>query len=169
VTSVVQERLHGALPQLGSSAEVVEFERNMPTRYRWADLAICRSGALTVAELALAEMPALLVPYPFAADDHQSANARALEEAGAARRLEADPLDVTALAQTIAEFVHTPARLLPMRSAARGLARPDAADEIIASCLARLNRDAAISTAKTDGPSSNPPHPEQENRSCSAS
>ncbi|MEZ4291806.1 MAG: glycosyltransferase [Myxococcota bacterium] len=58
--------------KLGVSAEVVAFERDMPHRYRWADLAICRAGALTVAELALAGMPALLVPYPFAADDHQT-------------------------------------------------------------------------------------------------
>ena len=53
--------------------DVVAFERDMPKRYAWADLAICRAGALTVAELALAGMPSLLVPYPFAADDHQAA------------------------------------------------------------------------------------------------
>jgi UDP-N-acetylglucosamine--N-acetylmuramyl-(pentapeptide) pyrophosphoryl-undecaprenol N-acetylglucosamine transferase len=164
--SVVAKRYADA----GIAAEVVDFERNMPTRYRWADLAICRAGALTVAELALAEMPALLVPYPFAADDHQSANARALEEAGAARRLEANPLDVSVLAQTIAEFVHTPARLVPMRSAARRLARPDAANEIIEGCLSRLDGHPAISATTTPrrAPSKTPP-PEPEDRSCSAS
>ena len=99
--------------ELGIQAEVVAFERDMPKRYAWADLAICRAGALTVAELALAGMPALVVPYPFAADDHQTANARALEEAGAARRIPAQPLDVHALAQTIAELVTTPGRLAP--------------------------------------------------------
>ncbi len=125
--------------ELGIGAEVVAFEREMPRRYAWADLAICRAGALTVAELALAGMPALVVPYPFAADDHQSANARALEEAGAARRIPAKPLDVHALAQTIAEFVTTPGRLLLMREAATRLARPRAALDIIEHCVDRLD------------------------------
>jgi UDP-N-acetylglucosamine--N-acetylmuramyl-(pentapeptide) pyrophosphoryl-undecaprenol N-acetylglucosamine transferase len=124
---------------LGISAEVVAFETDMPKRYQWADLAICRAGALTVAELALAGMPALLVPYPFAADDHQAANARALEAAGAARCLEARPLDLTALAQVIAEFITSPGRLVLMREAAARLARPNAAEEIIDHCVARLN------------------------------
>ncbi len=121
--------------ELGIPAEVVAFERDMPRRYAWADLAICRAGALTVAELALAGMPALVVPYPFAADDHQSANARALEEAGAARRIPARPLDVHALAQTIAEFVTSPGRLVLMRQAATRLARPRAATDILERCV----------------------------------
>jgi len=154
----------------GIAAEVVAFERNMATRYRWADLAICRAGALTVAELALVGMPALLAPYPFAADDHQAANARALEDAGAARRLETRPLDVAALAQTIAEFVQTPTRLLPMREAARSLARPDAATAIIETCHARL---AGGSVGVGSTPSTTPPHNssnETEDESpCSAS
>ena len=124
--------------ELGIQAEVVAFERDMPKRYAWADLAICRAGALTVAELALAGMPALVVPYPFAADDHQSANARALEEAGAARRIPAQPLDVHGLAQTIAELVTTPGRLLLMRQASARLARPRAATDILERCLALL-------------------------------
>lgn len=129
--------------ELGITAEVVAFERDMPRRYAWADLAICRAGALTVAELALAGIPALVVPYPFAADDHQTANARALEEAGAARRIPAQPLDVHALAQTIAELVSTPGRLLLMRQASARLARPRAANDIIERCLAQLGDDGA--------------------------
>lgn len=125
--------------ELGIEAEVVAFERDMPKRYAWADLAICRAGALTVAELALAGIPALVVPYPFAADDHQTANARALEEAGAARRIPAQPLDVPALAQTIAELVTTPGRLVLMRQASARLARPRAATDIIERCLAYLD------------------------------
>jgi len=125
--------------EIGISAEVVAFEGDMPTRYRWADLAICRAGALTVAELALAGVPALLVPYPFAADDHQRANARALEAAGAARCLNAHPLDLTTLAQAVAEFVTSPGRLVLMRESAVRLARPDAAEEIIDTCLSELD------------------------------
>jgi UDP-N-acetylglucosamine--N-acetylmuramyl-(pentapeptide) pyrophosphoryl-undecaprenol N-acetylglucosamine transferase len=134
--------------KLGIAADVVAFEFDMPRRYRWADLAICRAGALTVAELALAGMPALLVPYPFAADDHQSANARALEEVGAALRLDARPLDVEGLARTITELVASPARLLAMRDAAARLARPHAADEIVDQCLAQLGDTARPSPAK---------------------
>jgi len=130
--------------ELGIPAEVVAFERDMPKRYAWADLAICRAGALTVAELALAGMPALVVPYPFAADDHQTANARALEEAGAARLIPAQPLDVNALAQTIAELVTTPGRLLLMRQASVRLARPRAATEIIERCVARLDGTSSL-------------------------
>lgn len=125
--------------ELGVPAEVVAFEHDMPKRYAWADLAISRAGALTVAELALAGMPALLVPYPFAADDHQAANARALAEAGAARCLDARPLDVHALSQAIAEFVTSPGRLVLMREAALRLARPDAARDILEHCRARLD------------------------------
>lgn len=139
--------------ELGISAEVVAFETNMPKRYRWADLAICRAGALTVAELALAGMPSLLVPYPFAADNHQSANARALEAAGAARCLEASPIDLTALAQAVAECVTSPGRLISMRQAAASLARPNAAKEIISHCIARLDDfSLEITTDKEEAP-----------------
>jgi len=124
--------------ELGLPAEVVAFEHEMPKRYEWADLAICRSGALTVAELAIAGMPALLVPYPFAADNHQAANASALEEAGAARCLDGRPLDVHLLAQAVAELVTTPGRLVLMREAAERLARPHAAADLIEHCRARL-------------------------------
>jgi UDP-N-acetylglucosamine--N-acetylmuramyl-(pentapeptide) pyrophosphoryl-undecaprenol N-acetylglucosamine transferase len=141
--------------ELGIKAEVVAFETNMPNRYRWADLAICRAGALTVAELTLAGVPALLVPYPFAADNHQKANANALEAAGAARCLAADPLDLTALAQGVAEFVTSPNRLVLMRESAVRLARPHAADEIIDACAAILNRGQANSIDQREDPSCN--------------
>jgi UDP-N-acetylglucosamine--N-acetylmuramyl-(pentapeptide) pyrophosphoryl-undecaprenol N-acetylglucosamine transferase len=141
--------------ELGISAEVVAFENNMPARYQWADLAICRAGALTVAELALAGVPALLVPYPFAADDHQRANARALETAGAARCLNAQPLDLTALAQAVAEFITSPGRLVLMRESAVRLARPNAADEIIDHCVALLSGQPPQSSSDLEGAACN--------------
>lgn len=154
--------------ELGLPAEVVAFERDMPKRYEWADLAICRAGALTVAELALAGMPALLVPYPFAADDHQAANARALEEAGAARRLDARPLDPNALAQAVAELVTTPGRLVLMREAALRLARPQAAQDIIETCVARLEgRAPRLASQASDAASGEAAN--EEDATCSAS
>ncbi len=137
--------------ELGLSAEVVDFENDMPARYHWADLAICRAGALTVAELALAGVPALLVPYPFAADDHQKANARALEIAGAARCLNAQPLDVTEVAQAVAELITSPGRLVLMRESAVGLARPDAAKEIAEYCFAELTGQSLPSSKDPEG------------------
>ncbi len=150
-----RETVSSRYAELGITAEVVAFEVDMPKRYRWADLAICRAGALTVAELALAGMPALLVPYPFAADDHQTANARALETAGAARCLEGHPLDPASLAQSVAEFVTSPGRLLRMREAATRLARPNAAKEIIDHCVSRMNGTTAAIAQRSEDVSCN--------------
>lgn len=154
--------------ELGLPAEVVAFEHDMPARYAWADLAICRAGALTVAELALAGLPALLVPYPFAADDHQSANARALEEAGAARRLDPRPLDVNALSQAVAELVTTPGRLVLMREAATRLARPEAAQALVDACIERLEGRAPTPAGPTEARTAEGSEREEE-ATCSAS
>ena len=131
-----RERVEAAYRAAGVPAEVVAFEPDMPARYRWADLAVCRSGALTVAELALAGLPALLVPYPYAADDHQLANARALADAGAARVLESRPLSAQALVKEIRTCCERPDELVEMGRRAARLARPDAADTIVAECAA---------------------------------
>jgi UDP-N-acetylglucosamine--N-acetylmuramyl-(pentapeptide) pyrophosphoryl-undecaprenol N-acetylglucosamine transferase len=133
-----RERVEAAYAKSGIEAEVVDFEPEMPKRYRWADLALCRSGALTVAELALAALPALLVPYPFAADDHQSANARELEVAGAARRLDPAKLDGERLAAALRELLDDPSLLAAMSGAASDLGRPDAAHRVIQECVALL-------------------------------
>ena len=133
-----REAVAAAYRAAGLRAEVVAFEPDMPARYRWADLALCRSGAMTVAELALAGLPALLVPYPFAADDHQRANARALSEAGAARLLDARPLTARAVAEAIAAAFASPAELAEMGRRAAALARPDAAERIVEDCAQLL-------------------------------
>lgn len=127
-----RERVAAAYRGAGVRAEVVAFEPDMPARYRWADLALCRSGALTVAELALAGLPALLVPYPFAADDHQRANARALADVGAAQLLDAP--SGPGVAAALRALFETPGELLAMGRKAATLARPDAADRIVAAC-----------------------------------
>jgi UDP-N-acetylglucosamine--N-acetylmuramyl-(pentapeptide) pyrophosphoryl-undecaprenol N-acetylglucosamine transferase len=133
-----REGVAAAYARAGLRAEVVAFEPDMPRRYRWADLAVCRSGALTVAELAMAGLPALLVPFPHAADDHQLANARALAEAGAARVLESRPLAAAELARALDEAFEKPAELAAMGRAAARIARPDAAERIVEECAALL-------------------------------
>ena len=130
-------RVAAAYADSGLPHEVVAFEREMTKRYRWAHLAICRAGALTLAELTLASLPALLVPYPFAADNHQDANASVLEEAGAARVLRGlgrEGEGGSALVTAIGELVRAPETLSSMSASARELARPDAANRIVAQC-----------------------------------
>jgi UDP-N-acetylglucosamine--N-acetylmuramyl-(pentapeptide) pyrophosphoryl-undecaprenol N-acetylglucosamine transferase len=134
--SADRERVAEAYARAGVSAEVVEFERDMPSRYAWADLALCRSGALTVAELALAALPALFVPYPYAADDHQAANARAMADASAARVLESKTLTAAKLAVQLTELFDSPETLCAMSMAAAKLAHWDAAERIIEDCAA---------------------------------
>jgi len=133
-----RDRVADAYAKAGVAAEVVAFEPEMPRRYAWADLALCRSGALTVAELAMAGLPALLVPYPYAADDHQAANARALEHAGAARRLDAHRFDAAMLVAALESLAAHPGELERMGAAAAGLARPEAATRILAECRSLL-------------------------------
>jgi UDP-N-acetylglucosamine--N-acetylmuramyl-(pentapeptide) pyrophosphoryl-undecaprenol N-acetylglucosamine transferase len=135
-----RERVERAYRDAGLRAEVVAFEPDMPSRYTWADLALCRSGALTVAELAMAGLPSLLVPYPFAADDHQRANARALEEAGAARLLPSNPLPPDAVCKALEDLIGDPDTLVEMGARARSQAHPDAAERIIEACLELVPR-----------------------------
>lgn len=132
------ERVAAAYRETDVAAEVVAFEPNMPARYSWADVAVCRSGAITVGELALAGLPAILVPYPFAADDHQSANAAALERAGAALQLDSRALDPETIVDALCRWFEQPDRLDAMSEAAFGLARPDAAAAVIDACTRRL-------------------------------
>ena len=141
--SADRERVKLAYADAGIDAQVVDFEPAMPERYRWADLALCRAGALTVAELALAGLPAVLIPYPFAADDHQAANAAALADAGAGIRLGSRPLDPEALEAELLGLIREPHRLVAMSQAASALAQPDAARRIIETCAALLEEKTA--------------------------
>jgi UDP-N-acetylglucosamine--N-acetylmuramyl-(pentapeptide) pyrophosphoryl-undecaprenol N-acetylglucosamine transferase len=127
-------RVEQAWREAGFRAEVVDFTDDMPARYAWADLAVCRAGALTVAELALAGLPSLLVPYPYAADDHQTVNARSLADAGGAVVLESRPLDADDLASQLGALLAAPERLVEMRRALAARARPDAARAIVDDC-----------------------------------
>lgn len=119
--------------------EVYRFIDDMPALFARADLVLCRSGASTVAEIAAGGKPAILVPFPRAADDHQKRNAEALEKAGAAVMLEEAKLNPEALVQTVTTLLSDPARLAEMGDAARSLAHPSAARDI-AAIAARLAR-----------------------------
>ncbi len=116
----------------GESAEVFKFIEDMPAAFTRADLVVCRSGASTVAEITAAGKPAIFVPFPRAADDHQRANAEALAREGAAVVVEESKLEGVWLAETIAALLGDASRLGEMSEAARGLAHPNAARDIAA-------------------------------------
>jgi UDP-N-acetylglucosamine--N-acetylmuramyl-(pentapeptide) pyrophosphoryl-undecaprenol N-acetylglucosamine transferase len=117
---------------LGEAAQISKFIEDMPAAFAQADLVVCRSGASTVAEIAAAEKPAVFVPFPRAADDHQTINAIALQQAGAAVLVEESKLDGVWLAETIAALLSDTSQLARMSDAARGLAHPNAARDIAA-------------------------------------
>ncbi len=116
----------------GESAEIFKFIEDMPAAFARADLVVCRSGASTVAEITAAGKPAIFVPFPRAADDHQRVNAEVLAREGAAVVVEESKLEGVWLAETIAALLGDSSRLARMSEAARGLAHPNAARDIAA-------------------------------------
>lgn len=126
----------------GFSAQVVPFLYNLPPVLRSADLVVCRSGAVTVAELAVAGKPAILIPLPHAIYQHQGANARTMEAAGAALVLRQEDLDGARLADTLQSLFRDPERLRGMADRSRALGRPHAAEEIVRECRELVRRDA---------------------------
>lgn len=125
------EALKANYAAVGVPAHCVSFIEDMAGAYEWADLVICRSGALTVAELAAAGVASILVPFPHAVDDHQTANARFLVNVGGAFLLTQPDLTPEAIA-LIRNYSR--GQLLEMAEKARSLARPDAAGEAANIC-----------------------------------
>ena len=119
----------------GVAAEVAPFIKDMAHAYAWADLVICRAGALTVCELAAAGLPSFLVPLPHAIDDHQTRNAEYLAKEGAALLMPQATTDAAALAERLTEVMMQPEKLKAMGATARRLARPDATRTVVDICL----------------------------------
>jgi UDP-N-acetylglucosamine--N-acetylmuramyl-(pentapeptide) pyrophosphoryl-undecaprenol N-acetylglucosamine transferase len=119
-----------AYTSLAGGGEAHRFIDDMPGFFAQADLLLCRSGASTVAEVTAAGKPAIFVPFPGAADDHQKRNAEALERAGAAIMLEQAQLTASALVEAVAGLLGDRAKLAQMGEAARKLSHPNAAKEI---------------------------------------
>jgi UDP-N-acetylglucosamine--N-acetylmuramyl-(pentapeptide) pyrophosphoryl-undecaprenol N-acetylglucosamine transferase len=119
----------------GVRADVRPFIEDMAEAYSWADLVICRSGALTVSELAAAGVGAILVPFPAAVDDHQTHNAQYLVKEGAAVLIADRDLTAERLADELQRLCAGRGKLLAMAERARLLAKPRAADELATSCL----------------------------------
>lgn len=116
-------------------AKVTEFIEDMAEAYEWADLVICRAGALTISELANAGIGAILVPYPYAVDDHQTANAKYLTNVGAAVLIQQEQL-MPALKESLTELLHEGrTKLTDMAKASRSLAKPNATKVVAEMCL----------------------------------
>jgi len=116
-------------------ANVAAFIENMAEAYQWADIVICRAGALTVTELASAGVASILIPFPHAVDDHQTANARFLEHAGAALLIQQNRFNASWLAERLTEFADQRERLLAMAQAAKSQARNNATEEVAQICM----------------------------------
>lgn len=126
------EALKKAYADAGVAADCRAFIHDMAEVYAWADLVICRAGALTVAELANVGAASILVPFPFAVDDHQTTNAAYLAQAGAAQLIQQRDLDIAQLAALLQTLDR--ATCLQMAQKARALARPQATRQVAAVC-----------------------------------
>lgn len=131
----------GQYAAAGVEAEVMPFIEDMAEAYAWADLVICRAGALTVAELAAAGVAAILVPYPYAVDDHQTSNGNYLAGHGAALLIQQRDLTPEKLADVLQELCTDRNRLRQMSQASRQLAKPYATAQVAAICAAYAGYD----------------------------
>ena len=119
----------------GINIKLVDFINDMPNAYAWADVVICRAGALTVAEIAAAGVASIFIPFPHAVDDHQTKNAQFLVKSGAALILDERELTVDKLRDMLKDLAANQGKLLTMAKAARKLAKPEALDKVVDCCL----------------------------------
>ncbi|MDO9142092.1 MAG: undecaprenyldiphospho-muramoylpentapeptide beta-N-acetylglucosaminyltransferase [Methylobacter sp.] len=129
--AAMQEQVDSHYKQLGVAADVQAFIEDMASAYQWADLVICRSGAMTISEVAAAGVPAIFIPLPNAIDDHQTANARYLTDAGAGLLLRQKELTVSTLVEQITQVIK---QWDVMSNTAKQYARLDATDIVAAVC-----------------------------------
>ena len=117
------------------SIELSAFIDDMAEAYTWADVVVCRSGAMTVSELAVAGVPAVFIPFPFAIDDHQTANANWMVNAGAAEIVQQKDMDAGVLRHLMKKFNRNRALLDEMRAKATALGVHDATENVVQTCL----------------------------------
>jgi len=130
------EAARAAYANVACEARIDAFIDDMADAYAWADLVICRAGALTIAELAAAGIGAILVPYPYATDDHQTKNAEFFVANGAGIVIADDALDPARLAGELEGLLGSDATLLALAERAREQTRGDAAESLASACLA---------------------------------
>ncbi|MGR9072235.1 MAG: undecaprenyldiphospho-muramoylpentapeptide beta-N-acetylglucosaminyltransferase [Gammaproteobacteria bacterium] len=136
----MREEVEAEYRKLGLDAEAAAFIEDMAEAYRWADLVVCRSGAMTVSEIAAAGLPGILIPYPYAIDDHQTANARYLADAGGAVVIDQKSLTAKRLAEEIECILKSENGLKEMSRAAERCARLDATEAVAECCKQEAER-----------------------------
>lgn len=136
------EKIKNFYAEKNITATVQSFFDNMNEMYAHAHLVVCRAGAGTLTELALSGRPSILVPYPFAADDHQTKNAQVFVKAKAAWMFSQNELGPSELAGLIESLYNEPEKLVQCSENARGLARPDAQKMIVDDLLGRASQQA---------------------------
>ena len=127
--------------KLGVDAKVTAYIEDMAEAYEWADLVICRSGALTVAEIAAAGLASIMVPYPYAVDDHQTANAKYLSNEEASILMPQDDMTKETLSELLEELCSNRDKLIEMSFRARALAKPEATVDAAAICAEMAGYD----------------------------
>lgn len=133
-------RIQAEHPTQRPGYKLIGFCDQMPSAYALADLVITRSGASTLTEISLAGLPSILVPYPFAADDHQTANAKVFADAGAAKLIQQKDLTSEVLAKLLTDLLTNLGTLKQMSTAAKSLAIPDAPEKVTTEILSTLER-----------------------------
>ncbi len=128
-----------AYRSLNVEGEVTAFIADMASAYEWADLVICRAGALTVSEITAAGVASILIPYPHAIDDHQTKNGEWLVENGAAKMYTQASLTPENIQTLIEDLMSDPSKLNSMAERARLLALPDAANQVASICMEMIN------------------------------
>ncbi|WP_417553210.1 undecaprenyldiphospho-muramoylpentapeptide beta-N-acetylglucosaminyltransferase [Marinomonas fungiae] len=126
--------------KLGVSARVNAYIDDMSQAYYWADVVLCRAGAMTISELAIAGLPSILVPYPHAIDDHQTANARSLSQVGAAYLMPQTELNLASLESCLIELTDDTNKLQTMAEHAKLAAHPDATQTVVSQCIRLIKK-----------------------------
>lgn len=143
------ERFNAAYRARGFSAEIYHFIEDMGKIYSSVDMVVCRAGSTSVAELTVTGRPAILIPYPYATDNHQAANARVLADAGGAVVISESELTGEKLADEIKGLLAAPLRLAGMAEAAKRFGHPDAAGVIVSECM-KLVRVGVCASGRLD-------------------
>ncbi len=142
------EAVRAAYRRKNLKVEVLKFIDDMAKAYRDADLVVCRAGATTIAEITALGLASILIPYPFAADDHQTVNAKSLSERGAAVLIRQDQLTGSALAAAIRRLCENPTELKTLRGKAKTMGKPGAAAMIMEDFMKVLSAKGGNKTIK---------------------
>lgn len=128
------QQVNGAYKELGIDARVDEFIDDITAAYAWADLIICRAGALTVSEVAIAAVPAIFIPYPYAIDNHQYWNAQWLVKNNAAKMIVQSKLNALSLSAMLASLLNDKEQMCNYSQALKKLSMPDSASKVASIC-----------------------------------